>query len=274
MTEIPIKNPLPETHLAINAAFKAGEAVMEVYEKDFSTSLKNDNEPITEADIKSNSLIHKIISQSNHPILSEESPDDKSRLDSKKIWIVDPLDGTTDFVKKTGEFTIMIALVEHNKPILGIIYWPTKNQLFLAQKGEGAFRSKDGKWEKISVSNISELKNCRAVGSRYHLSEKERNLLELLQISKFTSKGSSLKVTDISSGLAELYLTTTNKMKQWDTCASYCLVTEAGGKMTDINGKDLLYNTEILNHENGLIVTNGLIHNEIIKNSFKFFSGN
>ena len=273
MTEkIPIHQPLPEIHLAINAAFKAGEAVMEVYDQDFSSSLKNDNEPITEADIKSNSIIQKIISESNHPILSEESPDDKNRLDSKKIWIVDPLDGTTDFVKKTGEFTIMIALVENNKPILGVIYWPIKKQLFLAQKGKGAFQLNEENWEKISVSNISELKNCRAVGSRHHLSEKERNLLELLKISKFTSKGSSLKVTDISSGLAELYLTTTNKMKQWDTCASYCLITEAGGKMTDINGNDLQYNTEILNHENGLLVTNGLIHNEIIKNSVKFFS--
>lgn len=274
MNKFPINNPLPETQYAIDAAIEAGKDVMEIYSKNFSSSTKSDNEPITEADIKSNNSIKNIISKCGHPILSEESPDDKSRLDHKKIWIVDPLDGTTDFVNKTGEFTIMIALVENNKPILGIIYWPTKKQLFLAQKGQGAFQLKDEDWNKISVSTISELNNCRAVGSRHHISEKERNLLEQLNISKFTSKGSSLKVTDISSGTAELYFTRTNKMKQWDTCASYCLINEAGGKMTDMKGNDLQYNTKILTHENGLLVTNGLIHDQIIEISKKLFSEN
>lgn len=264
-TKIPIENPLLEVHLAIQAALEAGKTVMNVYNQEFSSTLKNDNEPLTEADVKSNQIIQKIISDSGHPILSEESVDDKKRLDSKKIWIIDPLDGTTDFVNRTGEFTIMIALVENNKPILGIIYWPTEEKLFLAQKGQGAFQQNQGSWTKISVSDISKLEKCRAVGSRHHISEKEHNLLTLLKVSKFTSKGSSLKVADISCGLAELYFTTTNKMKQWDTCASYCLISEAGGKMTDMKGNELKYNTENLNHENGLLVTNGLIHDEIIK---------
>jgi len=232
--------------------------------KNFSTSLKSDKEPITEADIKSNTLIQKILSETNFPILSEETIDNKERLNHKKIWIVDPLDGTTDFVNRTGEFTIMIGLVKDKKPILGVIYWPTEKKLFLGQKGQGAFKFYNGNWTKISVSDISELEKCRVVGSRYHISDKERNLLTSLKISKFTSKGSSLKVTDVSSGNAELYFTTTNKIKQWDTCASYCLVTEAGGKMTDMFGNDLEYNTEKLNHENGLLVSNGLIHNQII----------
>ena len=264
-TKIPIENPLLEVRLAIQAALEAGKTVMNVYSQEFSSTLKNDNEPITEADIKSNQIIQKIISDSGHPILSEESVDDKKRLDSKKTWIVDPLDGTLDFIKKTGEFTIMISLVEDHIPILGIIYWPTKSTLYLAQKGQGAFKSDNDAWSKLSVSNVSELENCRAVGSRYHISEIEQNLIKRLNISQFTSKGSSLKVADISSGNAELYFTTTNKIKQWDTCASYCLITEAGGKMTDMFGNDLKYNTERLNHENGLLVSNGLIHNHIIK---------
>jgi len=261
---IPIYQPLPEIQLALNAVLKAGEAIIELYKKNFLTSLKNDNEPITEADIKSNTIIQKIISESNYPILSEEISDNKERLNHKKIWIVDPLDGTTDFVNRTGEFTIMIGLVENNKPILGVIYWPTAKKLFLGQKGKGAFKFYNGNWTKIFVSDISELEKCRAVGSRYHISDKDRKLLTSLKISKFTSKGSSLKVTDISSGNAELYFTTTHKVKQWDTCASYCLVTEAGGKMTDMFGNDLEYNTEKLNHENGLLVSNGLVHNQII----------
>jgi len=264
-TEFPIINPFPETQLAIQAALEAGKTVMNVYSQEFSSTLKNDNEPLTEADVKSNKIIQKIISDSGHLILSEESPDDKKRLAHKKIWIVDPLDGTSDFIKKTGEFTIMISLVEDHIPILGVIYWPTEKKLYLAQKGQGAFKSESGIWSKLSVSNVSELENCRAVGSRYHISEIEHNLIKRLNISQFTSKGSSLKVADISSGNAELYFTTTNKIKQWDTCASYCLITEAGGKMTDMFGNDLKYNTERLNHENGLLVSNGLIHNHIIK---------
>jgi len=264
-TEIPLTNPYPETQLAIQASLEAGKKVMNVYNQEFSSTLKNDNEPLTEADITSNQIIQKIISDSGYPILSEESVDDKKRLDSKKIWIIDPLDGTSDFIKKTGEFTIMISLVEDHIPILGVIFWPTKSILYLAQKGQGAFKSDNGAWSKLSVSKISELENCRAVGSRYHISEIEKNLIKRLNISQFTSKGSSLKVADISSGNAELYFTTTNKIKQWDTCASYCLITEAGGKMTDMFGNDLKYNTERLNHENGLLVSNGLIHNHIIK---------
>jgi 3'(2'), 5'-bisphosphate nucleotidase len=260
----PFTNQMRETPVAIEAVIKAGKEVMDVYNQKFSSTIKIDNEPLTEADIKSNNIIQKIISQFGYPILSEESIDDRKRLVSDKIWIVDPLDGTTDFVKKTGEFTIMIALLEKNQPILGVIYWPIEDVIFIAQKDQGAFKSDRGVWSKLSVSDISELPKCRVVGSRYHISDKEQNLLKHLNISQFTSKGSSIKVADISSGNAELYFTTTNKIKQWDTCASYCLVTEAGGKMTDMFGNDLEYNTEELNHENGLLVSNGLIHNQII----------
>ena len=210
---IPIQNPFPESKLAIQAALEAGKTVLTIYNKDFSTTTKIDNEPLTEADIKSNEIIQKIISKSGHPILSEESVDDKKRLDFKKVWIIDPLDGTSDFIKKTGEFTIMISLVESNIPILGIIYWPTEDKLFLAQKEQGAFKLDNGKWLKLSVSDISELSQCKVVGSRFHLSDNEQQLLKSMNISKFTSKGSSLKVTDISSGLAEFYFTTTINKK-------------------------------------------------------------
>ena len=265
IADFPIANLFPEAKLAIQAVLEASKTVMDVYNTNFSSILKHDNEPITEADLQSNQIIQKILSDSDHPILSEESKDNKKRLDSKKIWIVDPLDGTSDFIKKTGEFTIMISLVEEHIPILGVIYWPTKSTLYLAQKDQGAFKSENNVWSKISVSKISDLKNSRAVGSRYHISDIEQNLIKRLNISQFTSRGSSLKVSDISSGNAELYFTTTNKIKQWDTCASYCLITEAGGNMTDMFGNNLQYNTERLNHKNGLLVSNGLIHDKIVK---------
>jgi len=168
----------------------------------------------------------------------------------------------------------MISLVENHIPILGVIYWPTKSTLYIAQKDQGAFKSINNTWSKLSVRNVSDIENCRAVGSRYHISDVEKNLIKRLNISQFTSKGSSLKVADISSGNAELYFTTTNKIKQWDTCASYCLIKEAGGKMTDMLGNDLKYNTEKLKHENGLLVSNGLIHDKVINIYSEFLKNN
>ncbi len=265
MGNFPFVSNLPELEIAFQAAIEAGKAVMDVYKKDFSSKQKSDNSPITEADLKSNEIIKRILSKTDHFILSEEDKDDEKRLELNKVWIVDPLDGTTDFVNRTGEFTVMIALVENKKPILGIINWPIEKTLFVAQKNCGSWKFSGDSWEKISVSKTSELNKCRAVGSRHHISEEEKNLLNRLQINQFSSIGSSLKVGKVSSGSAEIYLTTTNKMKEWDTCASYCIVNEAGGRITDMFGRDISYNNKVLNHQDGILVTNGLVHDKIIK---------
>ena len=261
---LPFVSNLSETEIALQAAIEAGKSIMEVYGKDFSIKLKSDNSPITEADLKSNEIIKEIISKTNQFILSEEDKDDEKRLTQKQVWIVDPLDGTTDFVNRTGEFTIMLALVENNKPILGIINWPTKNTLFIAEKGCGAWKFSNKSWKQIFVSKISDLTKCRAVGSRHHLSEEDKNMLARLKITNFSSIGSSLKVGKISSGSADVYLTTTTKMHEWDTCASYCIIKEAGGRMTDMLGNDIFYNNKIVNHQHGILVTNGLIHDKIV----------
>jgi 3'(2'), 5'-bisphosphate nucleotidase len=263
--ELPFSTPLKEATLALRAASKASKAVMQIYSKEFTSSLKDDDSPITKADLESNEIIKKILSPSGLPVLSEEDEDLKSRLDHDKIWIIDPLDGTSDFVNRTGEFTIMIGLVEHNRPILGVICRPTTNTIFLAQRGSGAYKLENNAWSRLTVSKTDELAKCRAVGSRFHLSEQEKEFFKKLGVLSFESRGSSLKVAEICMGQAEIYLTTSNKIKQWDTCASYCLVSEAGGRMTDVRGNEVLYNTEKLNHENGLLVTNGLVHEQIIK---------
>ena len=251
--------------IALQAVKEAGSAILEIYGEKYQTSTKNDNSPITEADVKSNEIIKSILSKTSYQILSEEDKDDKSRLSKDTIWIVDPLDGTSDFIDKTGEFTVMIALVKDQKPILGVIGWPTEETIFAAQKDNGAFRYSEGQWEKISVTEISELSKCRAVGSRHHLADREKMFIEKLGIENFTSIGSSLKVGKISSGEAEAYITTTNKMKEWDSAASHCIINEAGGKMTDMLGNEITYNNEIVNHQNGILVTNGLIHNKILE---------
>jgi len=265
LKDIPIADKIPELDIAIKAAKEAGNAILEIYQGNFEISKKNDDSPITEADLKSNEIIKEILSQTEHAILSEEDKDDQSRLSKNTIWIVDPLDGTSDFIDKTGEFTVMIALIKNKKPILGVISWPTEKTLFVAQKGSGAFRYSNDEWKKISVTALAELSKCRAIGSRHHLSDKDKSFIKKLGIKDFTSIGSSLKVGKISSGEAEAYITTTNKMKEWDSAASYCIISEAGGKMTDMLGNDITYNNKEVFHQNGILVTNGLIHDKIVE---------
>jgi 3'(2'), 5'-bisphosphate nucleotidase len=264
LKDIPISDKIPELDIAIKAVKEAGNAVLEIYKREFETHTKNDDSPITEGDLKSNEIIKKNLSQTEHVILSEEEEDDQKRLSKEMVWIVDPLDGTSDFIDKTGEFTIMIALVKNKKPIIGVIGWPTEKTLFVAQKGSGAFRYSNNEWSKMTVTSISELSRCRAVGSRHHLSDREKDFIKKLGIKDFTSVGSSLKVGKISSGDAEAYITTTNKMKEWDSAASYCIIFESGGKMTDMLGNDIVYNNKDVFHQNGILVTNGLIHDKII----------
>ena len=268
--KIPFSNPLPETNLAINSVIDAGKTVMKIYNQPFETKIKSDNSPITEADIASNKIIQKIISTSDYPILSEETKDNKKRLEKETVWIIDPLDGTSDFINKTGEFTIMIGLVRKQVPVLGIIYCPPQNTLYVAQQNQGSYQLAGEKWSKMSVSTISDLTKSRTVYSRHHSEESERLFFKYIKTKKLTKRGSSLKAIDVASGTSELYFTSTNKIKQWDTCASYCLVKEAGGNMTDVYGNDLNYNIDDVNHQNGIIVSNGLVHEKVI-NSYKRF---
>jgi len=268
LNNIPISDKIPELDIAIKAAQEASNVILDIYQKDYNISTKTDNSPVTDADLESNKIINKILSNTKYSILSEEDVDDQSRLSKDMIWIVDPLDGTSDFIDKTGEFTVMIALIQNKKPILGVIAWPTEKTLFVAQKNCGAFRYSNDKWDKISVTKIENLSKCRTIGSRHHLSDKEKEFIKKIGIKDFSSIGSSLKVGKISSGEAEVYITTTNKMKEWDTAASYCIITEAGGKMTDMLGNELTYNNKNVYHQNGILVTNGFIHNKIV-NEFK-----
>ena len=134
MAEFPVSSKISQLETIIDAITKAGDKILEIYESDFQVEKKDDNSPITKADLESNKIIKESLLQAGIPILSEEDVDDKSRTDSDKVWIVDPLDGTQDFVHKTGEFTVMVGLVENHVPILGLIYLPTEKNCFL-QKG-------------------------------------------------------------------------------------------------------------------------------------------
>ena len=260
MVSPPFPSKIPHLSDVMNSIIEAGEKIREVYETDFEVIKKDDNSPVTKADLESNKIIRSVLEKTGIPILSEEDEDDKSRLDSEKGWIVDPLDGTQDFVNRTGEFTVLIGLVENHIPVMGLVYLPTQKILYYGEKGLGAFCYNLEKWEKISVRDTSELQDCLALVSRHHLSDREKQLLEYLEISKTAQIGSTLKVMEVSAGRADIYLTTTTKMHQWDTAASWCIISESGGKMTDLMGNDLVYNTDNIFHLNGLLISNGFVH--------------
>ncbi|MDP3994154.1 MAG: 3'(2'),5'-bisphosphate nucleotidase CysQ [Candidatus Doudnabacteria bacterium] len=255
-----------ETNLAIEAARAAGKKILQVYQTDFKTERKADYEPITLADRTSQKTILEVLGSSHLPVLSEEQEDDLLRLKQERVWIVDPLDGTADFVARTDEFCVMIALVESQISILGVIYEPTNDTLFVAQKGEGAYICKNGHWERLRVSNVQGLDQIRAVMSRNHLLEEEKDILAKIGVKNFVQMGSAgLKAAGIAEGRFDLYFTMTNKIKQWDTAAANCLINEAGGKITDLAGKDLIYNMEDVYHRDGILMSNGKIHGEVLK---------
>ena len=264
-SSIPILDKIPELDYAIKATILANNAIMKTYHKAYKVSKKADNSPVTDADIESNDIIKDVLGHTRHTILSEEDIDDNKRLSKNTVWIVDPLDGTSDFIDRTGEFTVMVSLVKDGIPILGVIGWPVEGMLFVAQKGAGAYRYSKAEWQRMSVTTVSDISMCRVVGSRHHLTSKEKSFIKSLGTKEFTSVGSSLKVVNICRGQAEIYITTTNKMKEWDTAASYCIITEAGGKMTDMKGDDITYNNPDVRHLNGIMATNGLMHEGVVR---------
>tara|TARA_Y100000310_G_scaffold345402_1_gene464502 strand:+ start:11219 stop:12544 length:1326 start_codon:yes stop_codon:yes gene_type:complete len=255
----------PELTIAMAAAKKAGLAVMKYYEENnFETNHKEDDSPITCADLESNRILMDELSKTEIPILSEEDKDIPGRTSMPRIWIIDPVDGTSDFIQHTGEFTIMIALIENNQPLLGVIYGPASDALYAWEKGKGAYKLNQDNWQELSSNSQESHSEMRIVASRNHLTNEEKQFFQSIEVKSITPKGSSFKAIDIASGNAEMYVTFAKKIKQWDTAAYYGLVHEAGGKVTDLDGNPFTYNTEDLHHKNGILITNGILHQSVI----------
>jgi len=245
---------------------EAGEAAMSFYDNP-GVNYKEDQSPVTGADLASEKVLLKALSKTGHSILSEESEDDLERLDSKKVWIIDPLDGTKDFIQKTGEFSVMVALVKKGRPILGAVYKPAERKLFYAEKGKGAFLEiEDSNIEKLQVSDISDPSLARMVVSRNHLKSEDAQVAESMKVAGFKKHGSNgLKIGQIAKQKADFFINTTGKMSEWDFCGPEIILTEAGGKMTDIYGEELVYNKEDPKMRGGMVASNGQFHDKIIE---------
>lgn len=238
-----------------NVTLEAGKLITEIYSKDFSVDYKADQSPITEADQKSNAFIVHTL-KSKYPecaILAEESRDNPERLKNQWCFIIDPLDGTKEFVKKNGEFTVNVALAFCGKPVLGVIGIPVTGELYYAVKGLGAFYEKNGQARKITVSEKTE--DIRMVVSRSHQSDKLQALIEKNGIKNTASVGSAIKGCLIARGDAEVYYRFGYTM-EWDTAAMQCIVEEAGGVFRQMDDSEMTYNRVNSLNEKGFYIIN------------------
>ncbi len=253
---------------AIAAAFKAGEEIMKVYSRDFTVEYKDDETPVTEADKNAGKVIEDFLAASDIPVLGEEGEQFNYQLrkEWKRLWIVDPLDGTREFIKKNGEFTVNIALCEDQKPVIGVIYSPVFKILYYAAKELGSFKISshdvltflnEGRTEvkalmekakKLPIKN--EKKKYTIVASRSHLSSEVFKYIERLKKAKgeveLISTGSSIKLCLVAEGKADEYPRFGDTM-EWDTCAGQCIVEQAGGAILDCETeKPMKYNKQQL----------------------------
>ena len=254
-----MKQPL---HTAITAALEAGKAILEIYHSgEFDVEIKGDNSPLTKADTASHNVIMSYLTKTDIPVLSEEGRDIsyQERKDWKQLWIVDPIDGTKEFIKRNGEFTVNIALIENQKTQIGVIFVPVTGELYFSTKEMGAFKINvdlnsyniDTILEKSQKLPLQrEDKTFTVVASRSHMSiETEDYVQQMRDIHgevNLISKGSSLKLCMVAEGTANCYPRFAPTM-EWDTAAGQAICEHAGFQVIDWKTKeDMLYNREEL----------------------------
>ncbi|MBW7881196.1 MAG: 3'(2'),5'-bisphosphate nucleotidase CysQ [Caldilineaceae bacterium] len=257
-----------ELELACRLAREASTIVNTYYVGSSEVRYKSGDEPVTEADRSANQHILSRI-RANFPddgILSEESKDDLSRLEKKRVWIIDPLDGTKEFIARNGEFSIMIGLAVEGRPVMGVVMQPANQLIYAGAAGQGAVLIEKGEEIPLSTSSCTDLSNMIMVSSRSHRQQIVDRIRATLRITRERVSGSvGLKVGLITRQLADLYIHPSPGCKEWDLCAPQALIEAAGGRMTDCWGNPLRYNKRDVRAHNGLIATNGPLHAEVVE---------
>jgi 3'(2'), 5'-bisphosphate nucleotidase len=237
--------------IAIHASELASQQILAVYNSaDFQVEVKADYSPLTIADKKSHDAIESILKETGLPILSEEgkSIPYETRKNWKRFWLIDPLDGTKEFIKRNGEFTVNIALIENQKPILGVVTIPVTGEVYYATENNGAYLKKDRAEtflpKRKSITLLE--KGLRIVASRSHMDDETKAFIGKLDSPELISAGSSLKFMLLASGKADVYPRFAPTM-EWDTAAAHAIVNEAGLSVTRTdNNHPLSYNKENL----------------------------
>lgn len=242
MTELSPGQYLPEIK---EIAVRAGKAILEIYAQDFEVITKDDSSPLTQADLASHRIIRDELARLTPeiPLLSEESADIpfEIRASWDEYWLIDPLDGTKEFVNRNGEFTVNIALIRGSEPVLGVVYVPVTGVTYSGITGTGAWRSDaDGTTEPIQV-RIPCADPMVVVGSRSHANPALAGHLEKMGAFELVSMGSSLKFCLVAEGKADFY-PRLGPTSEWDTAAAHAVVLAAGGKIVTLDGEALRYN--------------------------------
>ena len=225
-------------------ARSAGAAILAVYRRDFDVELKDDRSPLTEADLASHHLLVDGLSalSPSLPVLSEESAEQipaSERLRWSRYWLVDPLDGTREFVKRNDEFTINIALIEDHQPVFGLVYAPALDELAWALRGQGAWLLRNG--ERVALHARRVPASPVIAISRSHASAQTQAVLDAIGTHETLAAGSALKFIRLAQGVADLY-PRMGPTSEWDTAAGQCVLEEAGGRLLDFAGVPFHYN--------------------------------
>jgi 3'(2'), 5'-bisphosphate nucleotidase len=262
-----------ELETAVSLARKAGVAVLLHYAEEVVAEEKlgadNFSEPVTAADREASRIIVAGLTEAfpDDGILSEEEADRaEERLSRPRVWMVDPIDGTLGFIRKDGDFGVQIGLAEGGEPVLGVVYLPFHDELFLAVRGGGAFlESKGAERRKLEVSDISELSQARLASSRSHRSERLNRVVGELGLENEVRRGSvGLKIGLIAKQDCDIYIHLSSRTKFWDSCAPQVIVEESGGTMTDLFGKPIRYDLHDVQNHNGIVASNKSLHEEAV----------
>lgn len=239
----------PETLLAdiVRLARRAGDAILDIYEGDFEVETKDDDSPLTQADLASHRVIVDALRAltPDIPVLSEESSGitDRERLSWPRYWLIDPLDGTKEFVNRNGEFTVNIALIDEHRPRMGVVHVPVLKQTFSGLVGTGAWRQEGEQTPQPISTRRPPAETPVIVGSRSHANPRLEACLAPLGPTELISMGSSLKFCRVAEGAADLY-PRLGPTSEWDTAAAQAVVEAAGGQVVKLDGTPLGYNLE------------------------------
>jgi 3'(2'), 5'-bisphosphate nucleotidase len=233
----------------VNIAVEAGRRILDIYERQFDVTRKEDGSPLTDADRTAHDVIVSRLAALTPeiPVLSEESAaiDYRERAGWKYFWLVDPLDGTKEFVNRNGEFTVNIALIEDGAPALGVVYVPVTGVCYLAVRGRGAWKETGGCNRATIRARAYRGGRATVVASRSHRGDAVDRFLANLKSREgeydTASLGSSLKLCRVAEGAADVY-PRLGPTSEWDTAAAQCVVESAGGRVTDLDGQPLRYN--------------------------------
>lgn len=260
-----------ELRVALELAREAGAAILNLYEGPLDVKQKtgaDDREPVTEADTLANEIIVKHLRREfpDDGILAEESVDTSHRLDKSRVWMIDPLDGTTGFIDGNGDFAVQIGLTENGECVLGVVYQPLTGVFYRAVRGDGAWIERpDFKPVSARVSDHRELSTMRLAASRSHRSPRMDRVVRAFGLQEEINRGSvGIKVGLIVEQQCDLYVHLSPRTKQWDTCAPEIILREAGGEITDLFGQPLRYNHAEVQNRNGVVASNGVSHQLII----------